>query len=235
MPAETEKKKYKIYNMLIKHLFDEEQEHNPKSYKSMSNANNLPYQAYERINIKGLRWSVEKRINEYNLKPLFNKDASVLDIGSNSGFIANEFALFCKFVHGIEPVEKLNEIARLVSVRLGLDNTKFFTSKFEDFENKINYDLVLSFASFHTSDENQRTSAEYFFSKVSNYMKKNALFFYESVSYQKKQEEPDYPFYLAKEEAISVCREKFDILSIKETKSGSKNYRTLALMKKKNF
>ena len=64
-------------------------------------------------------------------------------------------------------------------------------------------------------------------------MKKNALFFYESVSYQKKQEEPDYPFYIAKKEAINVCREKFDILSIKETKSGSENYRTLALMKKK--
>ena len=35
-----------------------------------------------------------------------------------------------------------------------------------------------------------------------------------------KKEEPDYPFYLAKEEAISVCKKKFDILSIKETKSG---------------
>ena len=233
MTKESEKKKNKIYNMLIEHLFDEEKEHNLKSYKRASNANNLPYQTYERINIKGLRWSVEKRINEYNLKPLFNKDSSVLDIGSNSGFIANEFALFCKIVHGIEPVEKLNEIARLVSVRLGINNTKFFTSKFEDFENEETYDVVLSFASFHTADENQRTSAEYFFSKVSNHMKKNALFFYESVSYQKEEEEPDYPFYIAKKEAINVCREKFDILSIKETKSGSENYRTLALMKKK--
>ena len=164
MTTESEKKN-KIYNMLIEHLFDEEKEHNPKSYKRASNANNLPYQTYERINIEGLRWSVEKRIDEYNLKPLFNKDALVLDIGSNSGFIANEFALFCKIVHGVEPVEKLNEIARLVSVRLGINNTKFFTSKFEDFKNKEVYDVVLSFSSFHTADNNQRTSAEYFFLK----------------------------------------------------------------------
>ena len=56
---------------LIKNIYEileEEVKNNPVSYNKEK-----PYQAYERIGLKGLRWSVEKRISEYKLQRFFDK------------------------------------------------------------------------------------------------------------------------------------------------------------------
>ena len=48
-------------------IMNDEIENNPVTY----NTKTTPYQAYERIGFKGLRWSVEKRIKEYRLEQFF--------------------------------------------------------------------------------------------------------------------------------------------------------------------
>ncbi len=218
----------------IYELLEKERQSNPGSYTQFDNAKGRPYQAYERIQFDGLRWSVEKRIKEYGLERYLQPAASVLDIGSNYGFFVTEFALSTAQAHGIEPIEELNDIGRITAEHLGVaDKTKFFTDTFEEFEAPCAYDTIFSLASFYTSDKNQRGSAETFFAKVRDMLKEDGEFFYESTSFQREEGSETYDHYLKAQEALEVLKELFDVYKDYEAPSGSTSHRIYARCRKK--
>lgn len=217
-----------IYKLLMR-----EAQTNELSYQNFANAKGRPYQSYERIEFKGLRWSVEKRIKEYGLSRFFNSKSRVLDIGSNYGFFVNEFALHCKEAHGVEPTEELNKIGTITAEYLGIaDKVKFFTETFEDYEPDNNYDTIMSLAAFFTSDVRQRGSAEAYFGKVHRLLNSGGWLFYESTSYQKEPGDEDFSHYAPSREALSVIEELYDEVEHWEAPSGPDNLRLYVCGKK---
>ena len=211
-----------------------ENETNPVSYMKFKNANGKPYQAYERIGFEGLRWSVEKRIQEYGLEAYFKPGSKVLDIGSNYGFFVTEFAFEVGLAHGVEPVPELCNVGRHTAKYLGLqDRTEFFPVTFEEFGAPCKYDTIFSLASFFTSDKRQRSSAEAFFGKVDDLLEPGGELFYESTSFQYNDGEEDYEHYLHAQNALAVLQKIFYVSESYEAKSGPENFRLFVRCKKK--
>lgn len=201
----------------IEELVSLEIENNPVSYNK-----DISYQAYERINYDGRRWSVEKRITEYNLERLYNNDNTVLDIGSNFGFFVCEFALHCKEVHGIEPNKYLNEIGVETAKYLGVeDKVKYIDCLFDDYNTECKYDVILTLASFFTQDKREKGDAQKYFGKIQRMLCEHGRMFYESTSYTK--EEGDLHYH-AKNEASVAIGSMFKIIEEYETSSGSDGY-----------
>ncbi len=201
----------------IERLTKEELAWNKESYNI-----EIPYQSYERIGFEGRRWSVEKRVREYGLDRYFNPDYRVLDIGSNYGFIAVEFAHFCQQVVGLEPNRSLIEISELVADELKVqEKTTFLDMMFEDYETKADFDVVLSLAAFFTQDGRERSSAEEYFGRCFQHLKSGGELFYESTSYQKTDQDPHYPASLSATDAIKSLFEQFEFW---ETPSGSEGF-----------
>jgi hypothetical protein len=211
----------------IRKILKQEIKNNPVSYNK-----DIPYQKYERINFDGLRWSVEKRIKEYKLGRFFNENYNILDIGSNFGFFITEFALHCNICHGIEPNSYLNEIAMLTAKYLNVDSkVKYFNCFFDDsFKSNIEYDIILTLASFFTQDGRQKGDAEKFFGHIYQLLNKEGKIFYESTSYTKDNNNMHY---VAKNEAISFIKSSFSIIEEYETPSGSDGYYRYFILAKK--
>lgn len=190
---------------------------NPASYNKEQ-----PYQSYERIGFKGLRWSVEKRIREYGLERFFDPEAAVLDIGSNFGFFVCEFALNCRLAHGIEPNPHLNRIGAITAEYLGVgDRVKFLDCFFDDFKNPIRYDTVFSLAAFFTADGRERSSADAYFGKINDMLAEGGRVFYESTSYTKKPDSPAHEHFVAAESAVAAMGRVMTLEREWETTSGS--------------
>ena len=205
----------------IERIIQLEREANPRTYNSDDIQGDQCYQAYERINLPGYRWSVEKRIREYNLSRLYSPTASVIDIGSNVGFFVAEFGMHCKSACGVEPNRYLNDVGRLVCNYLSIaEKTQYFDQPFEDFVPSQQYDRILSLASFYTRDEGQRTSAEAFFGKIREMLAPGGMFFYESTSYLNDPDNETYGHYLASREALRVLQDLFRIEESYEAPSG---------------
>lgn len=211
---------------LIYRELEAEQKSNSMSYMKFANAKGRPYQSYERIGFEGLRWSVEKRIFEYGLGRYLQPESVVLDIGSNYGFFVTEFALHVREAHGVEPVPELCRIGEHTADYLGVrDKVRFFAEKFEAFNAPCQYDTIFTLASFFTSDKNQRTSAEMFFSKIRDILKPGGQLFYESTSFQYRPEQEDYEHYVHALEAAKVIEENFIVDDRYEAPSGPENHR----------
>lgn len=219
MAATSIKSDSQLRNKILR-ILDEEIRSNPVSYNKEQ-----PYQSYERIGFEGLRWSVEKRIQEYGLEEFFDPESAILDIGSNFGFFVCEFALHCRLVHGVEPNPHLNRIGEITAEYLGVgDHVKFFDCPFEDFDSSQRYDTVFSLAAFHTQDGRERGNARDYFGKVAKILKPGGRIYYESTSYTKSPGKESYQGFLAKTKALEVLGVEMKLLREWETPSGSEDY-----------
>ncbi|MDB9702495.1 hypothetical protein OAA86_00165 [Rhodospirillales bacterium] len=209
-------------------LIEQEKIANPVSYNT-----DAPYQCYERIGFKGMRWSVEKRIREYGLEQFFNPEHAVLDIGSNFGFFVAEFGLHCRLAHGIEPTSYLNKIGELTSEFVGSrDKVEFFDETFERFENSIHYDTIFSLAAFFTADGRERSTADSYFGKINAMLNENGHLFYESTSFIRDESFKGYPACIS---AIEAIKSRMELVRDWETPSGSPGYRRhFAIARKKH-
>jgi cyclopropane fatty-acyl-phospholipid synthase-like methyltransferase len=179
---------------------------------------------------------VEKRIQEYGLEQFYNSDHAVLDIGCNFGFFVAEFAHHCRLAHGIEPNSYLNKIGELTSEFLGVgDRVEYFDQMFADFENPIPYDTILSLAAFFTGDGRERSSAEFYFTKVNDMLADGGHLFYESTSYSKVKTSEGYEGYPACLAAMEAIETHLELLKEWETPSGSPEFRRqFAIARKKS-
>lgn len=141
------------------------------------------YQGFRRIGLTGLR-DTEARVEGMGLRRML-AGRRVLEIGSNSGFIALSIAESAIEVAGFDINPHMVHVARDVASHLGLTNTRFEVSEFEDFAATGPYDAVLSFANHTTYDGNTRQTVEQYFARCRDLLTPGGMLLFESHA-------PDY-------------------------------------------
>lgn len=208
-----------LHSEILK-LLKMEVANNPVTYNEK-----LPYQRYDRIKFEGLRWSPEKRIQEYGINKYVSPECIVLDIGCNTGFMAIELAYSYNVIaHGIEPNAHLCQVANIVADYLDVKSrTAFYDCKFDEELNlfKNFYDVILSLAAFHTADGREREDAEDYFHRCYDLMKSNGILIYESVSYNVEEKGEHYEAAMA---ALSALHKYFLPIEVVTKPSGSKGW-----------
>lgn len=137
------------------------------------------YQGYEKIGISGVK-PTEQRLKNYSIYDLLSKDQSILDIGSNCGFLAVHVAGFVKQVDAIEINPYLNKIGEDTAYFLGTKNVNFITADFSSFTTQKKYDAVFSLSNHHTIDGNLNMGFLRYSEKIFNLLKPGGLLFFES-------------------------------------------------------
>lgn len=105
------------------------------------------YQSFPRLRLNGMR-PTDKRIEKYGLAEYLSKEADVLDIGSNAGFLDMEIAPKCKSVLGVEYNAKLVDVANTAKDILKISNAQFICDDYSNWkkENKRRFNVIFSFA-----------------------------------------------------------------------------------------
>lgn len=149
------------------------------NYQSYDYGNGYYYQSFKAINISGYR-DTEERIKQLDLKKRV-KGKSVLDIGSNTGFILLSLAGEIQNGIGVELNPYLVATGKEVQNYFGFDNIRFITSSFEDFDSSgQTFDVILSLANHCTYDGNTKQSVENYFQKIAKLLTKNGELIFES-------------------------------------------------------
>ncbi len=136
------------------------------------------YQSLAKIGVTGFR-NTEKRVQLMNL-PTRLKELRVLEIGCNSGFLSAEISSAVSSVTAFDVNPYLIKIAEETSRHLGIANTRFKTSSFEDWPTAQKYDAVLSFANHSTHDQNTKQSRGEFFTKCAKLLDVGGILLFES-------------------------------------------------------
>lgn len=136
------------------------------------------YQGLEEIGISGAK-PTKFRFDQYEVDDIL-QNTDVLDIGSNTGFVAIHCARLAKSVIGIELNPYLNRIARDVSEYLKIDNTDFLDLDFGEFNSDEKFDVVLSLSNHHTIDSNLDLGFEKHVSRIWDLLRPNGVMLFES-------------------------------------------------------
>lgn len=163
----------KIRRQMLKHLEDQKKEGWTGAY-----VQGYFYQGLEELGISGAK-PTEFRFRQYDVDNIL-EDAEVLDIGSNTGFVAIYCAKLAKRVVGVELNPYLNRIARDASEYLLISNIELSQSDFKDFESKKKFDVVLSLSNHHTIDGNLNLGFEKHIERIANHLKPDGYLLFES-------------------------------------------------------
>tara|TARA_Y100000588_G_scaffold330910_1_gene368137 strand:+ start:1165 stop:1956 length:792 start_codon:yes stop_codon:yes gene_type:complete len=136
------------------------------------------YQGLDEICVTGLR-DTSARISALNIPELI-RGRTVLDIGSNTGFLSIKLAKTATSVVGIESNPYLNKIGTLTASYLKIMNVEFNDQSFEDFKPSYSYGVVASFANHSTFDGNTRHTIEEYIAKCHSLIENGGLFLFES-------------------------------------------------------
>lgn len=201
-------------------LLEQDRSCNPVTYYKST-----PYQSYDRIQFKGLRWSPEKRIKDYGIDQHVFPGSTVLDIGCNSGFLAIElaYAYQAGMVCGIEPNPWLIEVAETVADYLNVgDRTKFINCRFDEMSRELDFDVILSLAAFYTGDAREREEADAYFRRCWSLLTKGGCIIYESTSFS----ETESPTHLhAAKRAVEAMSKLFTTMAHVIKPSGSPGWK----------
>jgi SAM-dependent methyltransferase len=136
------------------------------------------YQGFADVSVSGLR-DTSARVAALQMLDRV-RGRSVLDIGSNSGFVSIALAETAESVDGVESNPYLNKMGVLVADYLGRSNVKFTDGDFEDFEPGREYGVVMSFANHSTFDGNTKHTLEEYFDKCLRLLESDGIFLFES-------------------------------------------------------
>lgn len=162
-----------LRRQLLKHLEDQKKEGWNGAY-----VQGYFYQGLEELGISGAK-PTEFRFTQYDVDNIL-ENADVLDIGSNTGFVAIYCAKLATRVIGVELNPYLNRVARDTSEYLSINNIELSQSDFKDFESEIKFDVVLSFSNHHTIDGNLNLGFEKHLERIVNHLKPNGYMLFES-------------------------------------------------------
>jgi SAM-dependent methyltransferase len=158
-----------------------------KNYNSYDYGNFYYYQSFKKIQISGFR-NTEERIQKLNIENII-KNKSILDIGSNSGFLLLSIANDIRDGYGIDINPYLVETSNTVKSYLNIDNVNFVSSPFESMEfGEKKFEVVLSLANHDTFDMNTKYSLDEYFKKINNLLFNGGILIFEShpESYEPK-------------------------------------------------
>lgn len=137
------------------------------------------YQSSDELGITGLR-DTTGRVEAFGLRDLV-RDRSVLEIGSNSGFLSLAIAPAARRVVAFEINPYLVEAGRIGARHLGVENVEFSVTSFEDFDpGDERFDDVLSFANHHTYDGNTRQGLDDYFRRCHELLRPGGRLIFES-------------------------------------------------------
>jgi SAM-dependent methyltransferase len=137
------------------------------------------YQSSAELGITGLR-DTAARVEAFGLRDLV-RDRTVLEIGSNSGFLSLAIAGTARRVVAFEINPFLVRAGRLGAEYLGVTNVEFLVSSFEDFDDGgERFDDVLSFANHHTYDGNTHQGLEEYFGRCHALLRPGGRLIFES-------------------------------------------------------
>ena len=136
------------------------------------------YQGLEELGILGVK-PTHFLFSQYQVDDII-RQAEVLDIGSNCGFLASYCAKLAKSVTAIELNPFLNFIARDIAFYLKLRNVHFLEEDFTTTTIHKKFDVVFSFSNHHTIDGNLYIGFEAYIQKIVHYLKQNGYLLFES-------------------------------------------------------
>jgi SAM-dependent methyltransferase len=137
------------------------------------------YQSSAELGITGLR-DTAARVAAFGLRDLV-RGRSVLEIGSNSGFLSIAIAPTAARVVAFEINPYLVEAGRIGARFLHIANIDFLVSSFEEFDDRDErFDDVLSFANHHTYDGNTHQGLEEYFDRCHALLRPGGRLVFES-------------------------------------------------------
>lgn len=151
------------------------------------------YQGYKRIGIHGIK-PTEERIENYDILDYFSKEKTMLDIGSNAGFMSCYLSEFVKEVDAIELNPYLVEMGVKTSEFLNISNINFIEGDFSKYNFLKKYDIVFSLSNHFTIDGNLNMNFESYVKKLFDVMNKNGILFFESHNINGDDSDMNYKF-----------------------------------------
>jgi len=139
------------------------------------------YQGFDEIGINGCR-PTEKRFERYRINQYLSKDFRALDIGCNCGFFTIFVSRFLNDITGVEINPYLIKIADETRNFLKIQNTRFLTSSFEDYESEEKFDIIFSLANDETIDGNTKFTFKEYVSKIHKLLTNEGLLIFETVA-----------------------------------------------------
>jgi len=164
-----------LHTKLLKHLENQKSDWDSLIYAQEKGF----YQGFDEIKIDGCR-NTEKRFERYDIKKYLSKEKSVLDIGSNCGFVVLYLSRFVRNILGVEINPYFVNIANDVKGFLEIKNADFVCSKFENLESKEKFDIICSFANDSTIDDNTDFNFEQYIKKILRLLDQNGILIFES-------------------------------------------------------
>lgn len=179
-----------------------------QNYASYDYGNGYFYQSMKDLNISGYR-DTDDRVEKLRLRQRV-AGKSVLDIGSNSGFVLLSLANEIPNGVGVEYNPYLVEMSRQAKAYMGAENIEFVTSSFEDYgSDGRRFDVVLSLANHSTYDGNTKQDLESYFGKISDILNDGGTLIFES---HPPQIEPKEKL----EKTLSIIGSYFKIIEMPE-------------------
>ena len=165
-------------NHLRRHLKDQ----NQNFTKAERYAHGYFYQGLEDIGITGCK-PTGFRFSQYEVDSLL-KNADILDIGSNAGFVA----CYCakkgaESITAIEINPYLNRIAKDTAKFLNLKNIKIIESDFSTFVSDRKFDIILSFSNHHTIDGKFYLPFDQYIEKIAKLLKPEDICYLKATMY----------------------------------------------------
>jgi protein-L-isoaspartate O-methyltransferase len=167
-----------------------------KNWDSMVYCAGYYYQGYQRIGIHGIK-PTEPRMKNYELETYLSKDKTVLDIGSNSGWVACYLSDFTKNVDGIELNPYLVKMGEATIDFLNIQNVNFIVDDFIKYNFSKKYDLIFSLSNHFTIDGNLNIGFESYIRKIFNTLNVGGVLFFESHNINGDDKDMDLKFEIA--------------------------------------
>jgi SAM-dependent methyltransferase len=139
------------------------------------------YQGYKRIGIHGVK-PTEVRIQNYGIMDYLSKKKSILDIGSNAGFMSCFLSEYVKDVDAVELNPYLVKMGVATAQFLKISNISFLNGDFTQYQFTRTYDIVFSLSNHFTIDGNLNMDFDSYIQKIFKVMNKGGILFFESHS-----------------------------------------------------
>lgn len=105
----------------------------------------LYYQSFDELDIKGQRNTTE-RISNYELGKYIKPEYSIINLGSNLGFLDVQISNLARRIVCVEYNGVLTDIQKKVVDFYNIDNIEIHNSKMQDFKTDEKFDIVMSLA-----------------------------------------------------------------------------------------
>lgn len=150
----------------------------PTSYKYF---HALPYQGLAIAGVLGDRMS-DHQFDDYELRKWIKPGDRVLDIGCNCGFMAvlASYRTGC-CAHGIDINPYMIEIGQLVARHLRVDDmVTLEAGRLQTFAPAEKFDVVMSFATHWTDDDNYRVTIDEHMMRMASYLRPGGTLVFET-------------------------------------------------------